>query len=547
MNWKAIARRFGLVLCLPAPLLLTGCFETTQEYTLNPDGSGKVVHESTFQRLNLSPGGDQADPAEALRDAIRDVLKDAKGVDAWRDVTFKKLDDGRMYFRGTAYFKDLSKLEIPNQTMLDFVWATDARGSKVLSLRTNTASTRNGLTVKSEKAAGGKLSPEDRAKQTKEQRAQYQQAKPMLATVLGSMKHETVFHLPGQLTENSNFELQPSGALRIKFEGAKLVAALDKLAGDESWWQKDHSLDELNGGGPLPDEMNELVFGKKGPVRAVVGGAAAPLFNYAAEVAAARTQFAKTEKELGLTAAALAPPARGEALKNLRVVGVRLITESDTKRELRPFNFDAGYTLSLAGEFSGSVLAIADKSAVETATDTEGNSLLPASQWDRSLHFSRLSKDKTGVIFEVALKLPEKGVTGLKELSGHLQYQVANGTRQVDLGLPALKEGAKGSELGAEVKALKEGWRKDGSQEIQVKLNIRPEEIKSAWLGADANKIALDQSGYFGGNNSYTFTFSSKQSIAPNARLVLELFDHVETFETPFRIQNITLLGNSAS
>ena len=73
MNWKAIARRFGLALCLPTPLLLTGCFETNQEYTVNPDGSGKVVHESTFQRLNLSSGGEQAEPGEALREAIRDV------------------------------------------------------------------------------------------------------------------------------------------------------------------------------------------------------------------------------------------------------------------------------------------------------------------------------------------------------------------------------------------------------------------------------------------------------------------------------------------
>ncbi len=29
-------------------VVLTGCFDTKEEYTLNPDGSGKVVVESRF-------------------------------------------------------------------------------------------------------------------------------------------------------------------------------------------------------------------------------------------------------------------------------------------------------------------------------------------------------------------------------------------------------------------------------------------------------------------------------------------------------------------
>ena len=547
MNWKCVLgklRAFGLGLSVS--ILLTGCFETTQEYTINPDGSGKLVHECIFQEMNLNLTADKPDATDALRNAVRNLLKESKGVEVWRDVTFRTLDDGRMYFHGTAYFKDLSKVEIPNQTMLNFVWAREPGGSLSLSLRTNASFSQRGFTFHTEKSSGAKLSPEERTKQIKEQRANYQQAKPMLTAILGSMKQLTVLRLPGNLGQSSNFERLPSGALKIGFDGAKLLEAMNKLAEDNTWWQKENGFAEMTGSPPLPDEVNEMLFGKKAPVRAVMNNANAPLFNYAPEVVAAKAEFAKLEKELGLSAAALAPPACGEPLKNLRVTGVRLITESDSKRDLRPFNYEAGYTLSLAGEFAGSVLAVIDRSAVDTAVDSNGNSLLPTSQWERALHFPRLSKDKTAVIFEVQLKLPEKGVSGLKELSGHLQYSVANGTRQVDLGLPELKEAVKGSEFGAEIKAIKESWKKDGSQEIHVKLNLRPESIKSVWLIVDGNKITLEQSGYSGGNDSFTFTFSAKQNLAIKGRLVLEIFDRVQNFETPFKLENITLLGSHA-
>src|SRR5438445_786747 len=129
--------------CLSAALLLSGCFETKEEFTLNPDGSGKVVHESSFQNMNLS--GDNEATEESLKEAIAKVIEGAKGVDAWRDVSYKRLDDGRLYFKGTAYFKKLSDLNIPNQTQLQFDWKTGAGGDGVLTLCTNKGGDHEGF------------------------------------------------------------------------------------------------------------------------------------------------------------------------------------------------------------------------------------------------------------------------------------------------------------------------------------------------------------------------------------------------------------------
>ena len=544
MKPNPLPNKLSVAAALFLAVLLTGCFDTKQEYTINPDGSGKVVHECTFQHMSLNMGGADTDPQEALRDAIRDVLKNAKGVDAWRDVTFKQMDNQRMYFRGTAYFKDLSKLEIPNQAMLDFAWQSAPGGKMILSLRTNKESDEDGLAVKPQPAPAAKLTPEEQAKKLADARASYQQSKPMLAAILGSAKQESLFHLPGKVSASTNFEAQPAGALKIAFSGAKFLEMMDKLQSDDAWMLKNAasgaaSLDEKP---PMDDQLNGMLFGTKGPVEAVVTGASAPLFNYAAEVAAAKLDFAKTEKELGLSAASIAPPAAGEPLKNLRVAGVRLITESDSKQDLRPFQYPVGYSVALCADFAGSVLAVTDKSRVETAIADDGTSLLPEGMSGRNIQFPRLSKDKSAAVFEISLKVPGKGVSGLKELSGHLQYTIAGGTKQVDLGIDGLKKGATGTEDGAQIMSIQEGWQKNGSQEMQLKLNLSVDSVKSVTLVEGEKKTELERNGYFGGGNSCTLTFSSKTAFPAQARLTAELYDQIQTFDVPFKIENITLL-----
>jgi hypothetical protein len=365
----------------------------------------------------------------------------------------------------------------------------------------------------------------------------------MLAAFLGSMKQESVFHLPGKASQITNFDSQPSGALKITFSGAKLLEVMDKLETNDAWMEKNSGANLMDEKPAMNDEMNGMLFGTKGPVQAVVSGPSPPLFNYAAEVAAAKLDFAKTEKELGISAASIAPAAQGEPLKNLRLAGVRLITESDSKQDLRPFQYPVGYTVALCGDFAGSVLAVTDKSRVETAIADDGSSLLPEGQAGHRIDFPRLSKDKTAVVLEIPLRVPGKGVSGLKELSGHLQYTVAGGTKEVDLGIDTLQAGAKGTEYGAQVVSIKEGWQKNGSQEMELKLNLSADSVKSVTMIAGANKTVLEQNGYFSSGNSCTLTFSSKQTFPAQARLTAEVYDKLQTFEVPFKLENITLLG----
>lgn len=92
---------------------IIGCIEEKNEFTINPDGSGKVVCEATFQPVDIKMMGDEpSDPQTQLREAVEEILEESSGVDTWKDISYKLTDDGKIYFKGTAFFPDINNLNI---------------------------------------------------------------------------------------------------------------------------------------------------------------------------------------------------------------------------------------------------------------------------------------------------------------------------------------------------------------------------------------------------------------------------------------------------
>jgi hypothetical protein len=89
--------------------LAAGCLETDEEYTLNPDKSGKVVLEFYLKPDPLGMEQDKDSQAK-VKKAASETLSESKGIETWKNVSVKHMDDGRIHFKGTAYFKDLSKV-----------------------------------------------------------------------------------------------------------------------------------------------------------------------------------------------------------------------------------------------------------------------------------------------------------------------------------------------------------------------------------------------------------------------------------------------------
>ncbi|KPK50976.1 MAG: hypothetical protein AMK72_00790 [Planctomycetes bacterium SM23_25] len=288
---------------LAAVALAAGCIETKQDHTLNPDGSGKVLVEMVIPQmpLGLGPPDGQGDGDLMAKQFVRQILDGSKGVDAWSDVRYETTQDGRTKFIGTAYFKDFAQAKLQAGQMEGISFTKDDKGGMVLLVKEQ---------ENAEPATPPKELPEEQmAQRIQAERAQYQQMRPMVAATLGTMKMDVSFRLPGTLAEVNGFKKEPGGAVRLTFDGAQMLKALDELMADDAYVRQNVLAGEKGAGGPQMDPpTREKLFGTKGPLRARVTGPFKPLFPYESEAAAARAAYPAMIERLGLNNLPAPPP-----------------------------------------------------------------------------------------------------------------------------------------------------------------------------------------------------------------------------------------------
>src|SRR5215470_5907266 len=65
------------------------------------------------------------------------------------------------------------------------------------------------------------------------ERRRFKAHKPLLLAMIGNMKQELTFHMPGSVQRSSNFETVTPGVLRVRFNGERLVNALEEMVCDD--------------------------------------------------------------------------------------------------------------------------------------------------------------------------------------------------------------------------------------------------------------------------------------------------------------------------
>jgi hypothetical protein len=298
----------GASVLAAAAVMVVGCVETKQEFTLNPDGSGKVVFEITMGAMPIQFGQDaeKPDPELQSKQFVKQVMDNTEGIDAWSDVSYQRLEDGRTLIKGTAYFKDFSKVKFQAAQFQGIVFGKDDMGGMVLAMEEP-----GGEKAPASPAPppGPPLSPDEIAAKIKAEREKMQQMRPMMEAAVARMKSDLSFRLPGTLTEVSVFQKEPSGAVRIVFDGAKMIQVMDLLMADDAYMKA-----QVMAGPTSPDKMRlddtakEKLFGGKGPIRARVTGPFRPAFTYDSEVAAAKANHQAMIQRLGLDKLPPPPP-----------------------------------------------------------------------------------------------------------------------------------------------------------------------------------------------------------------------------------------------
>ncbi|MBZ0166930.1 MAG: hypothetical protein K8I00_08990, partial [Candidatus Omnitrophica bacterium] len=163
-------------------------------------------------------------------------------------------------------------------------------------------------------------------------------------------------------------------------------------------------------------------------------------------------------------------------------------------------------------------------------------------------NFPRLSKDKRKVIFEVDLNRPAQSAQGIAEVSGVLTYIVADRTRRVDLNMARLTAGTTGSEFDAKIESVQDSDWNPGNQELKLKVSLNKDAVKVVDIfDAAGNKLNVSQ-GYMASGDVTTFSYTLQDGGEfPDAgRIEIELYEDLQTYELPFKIKDISLLGRAA-
>jgi hypothetical protein len=305
----------AIVAAMALAAMLAGCLEVKQDYTLNPDCSGKVIVDLLAQEMPINAGqADAPDPEILAKQTVRRMLDGADGVDVWADVAYNRADDGRTHFKGTAYFKDLSKLKLSIAGLMGATLSKDDKGGLTLLIGGGPA--RQGDAVASPEAAKAappapKLTQEETDQRIKAQRERFKQMRPMMEMFFAKARVEMSFRLPAAPADVSNLRKDPDGTLRFVLDGGKALQVIDQLMADEKYVRERAAAGPEAGKNTawLNEALNEKLFGSRAPVRARASGDLKPLFDYAAEVKAAKDAYPKMLERLGLPSAPAAPPA----------------------------------------------------------------------------------------------------------------------------------------------------------------------------------------------------------------------------------------------
>ncbi|WP_136809573.1 hypothetical protein [Desulfosediminicola flagellatus] len=531
--------------CLFLTLFLSGCLDTKQVYTLNPDGSGKVVHEAKIP-LNSPITDDDVNPEIQLKEAVLSELKNAKGIEAWDDISYKYMDEETIYFKGTAYFKDLSQLKFFNSgiTISLFDKVIMFRDDKQFSieLKSSEPSSKNTKTPEQEsETVKSVLTDAEVEEQLAEAQKKILEAKAMLTGLLADIRLDRTFYLPGTITTSSNFQRNTDGSVRNNFEGTKLIELITNHLDDEEWLRQQIKNGKKIDEDPLPAPhiVNGHLFGEKAPIKVVINTTDAPLFDYAAETAQAKVHYDALLSKLEPLKAPAPIKIDPETVGKFSVVGFSYVAFADSQNGIQPFGNREGYTLAVMGTLPEKAISL--KSArLETALTDTGANLLPESDWDQKIHFPTLGKDGRTVQLDLKILKPANNLTSLQKISGTLSYMASSeGYTFVDLGISEFKEGVIGNKFGAKVVTASTDY-------LEVSVDIVGDSIKSIELYDTQGKNVGTMRRYNSSSATTHIKFSpmNSENLLPlQGKIRLEIVEDFKIYEMEFSLTDVPLFG----
>lgn len=497
--------------------LLSGCLETQDQYSINPDGSGKVLHRAVF-----SASTDAPDPKERIRRVIRGEVDFGNGVEAWSDLDCRMLHDGRVEFRATAYFSDFNQLNFFNQGMAEKIkWQLiQARGG--LTLRGLTA-------IPSRRRAGGSIPVP--AADVDELRKNF---KSLPLNGFGIDGAESVFQLGVLPQQLSGFDAGPDGNAIFSMTPAKYAALCDKAADDPKFLDRqflagNRAADVIE---VMQDPLiQENMLGPAKALEAVYPRRGTPLFDYQAEVVQAKKQWPAIRKKFGLPED-FSPV--GQEGSEVPVVRLKQIQVGEFDGSLERAKTDGGNLSFLLfwSQPPPNFIKVADCKVENARTDTDEDLIRKDTP---AMRVGNLLPTEC----EVTLAPPSPQATMLQILTGTLGYLEGSvETRELELGFEAISAGSTGKPAGTVLRSIDPKFFHPAWPRYEVAIPVsfaNREQIKGLiFFDADGNRLPVEEVKRWQSGDSVCL-----QALAngPVARIGVELYSQVQLRRVRFKVR----------
>ncbi len=296
-------------------IVICGCIEEKNEFYINPDGSGKVVRELTLSQMDMGmnmPGQPPMNTQIQAEQTARAMIEQARGVEAWSDVSYGLTEDGKMHFKGTAFFPDINHLVLGGmeaEHQSGFMLTHNSDGTIMLQQKQQQSAQEPGQPMMPMMPQSPDVDPNQMDAMVQQTKMQYQQSRVMMQGFFAGFKVEQIFHLPGAIRESNNVATVDEATAKIEITGEQILKVMDEVMSDDALLKTQLA----EGKDPTrqldPNTMNEKMFGQAGPVR-IVSDANAPLFDYQKESAAAKKEYQKLLKKFEAAPADMATDER---------------------------------------------------------------------------------------------------------------------------------------------------------------------------------------------------------------------------------------------
>lgn len=503
----------SIVAVLFGSLWLTGGCQFQQEVWLNPDGSGKMAYEAVF----VPQPNNSGEPA--FEKPVSKVIDNTKGVDAWENVEATLREDGRIHFKGTAYFSDLSQVKIHRGPSANIVWE-DVQGGKRLSLA-NDEPDLKGVDYKP---------GDDLDAAVRRARQSFGQAKHMAYAIIRDGRWQLTVHLPAPIESSSNFKREGDSTVLLDVKGNDMIAVMDSIFEDteqvESIITKTAAGDE----DAFSKAIHKKLLGQAAPVAATTRGAGKPHFDYAAKVAAAKANSIEVYRQLGLTRDQL-PPMPAE-LADMKV----------TLKEVRPMPDGANrMTIDLTADAEANIVEDENGQIFEIIADN-GQRLAPSFGVMRTVD----TRGRRGnVELTVYLAPPADGVTKLSVVRGTFIAVIGGEAKEHEMGFKTFEVGETDEQFNARITDSQVDISSgDATTILTIELDLPHGAIDDVRLvDAAGEKIRVYDS------DSGTDKTTLKCRIASNgipegAKMFIEVYENAKRMEVPFEARDIDLTGN---